>query len=80
MMSFSVNQATPAAPPGAFTDINGSNYRHCNLHKFFHSPGSVQHHSIYVATRNQFNRAELIDRGANGSVGGSDVRVIIFLD
>ena len=33
-----------------------------------------------MTTRNRSNRGALIDRGANGSVGGSDVRVIAYVE
>ena len=33
-----------------------------------------------MATRNRLDRGALIDRGANGSVGGSDVRIVAYLE
>ena len=33
-----------------------------------------------MTTRNRSNRGALIDRGANGSVGGSDVRLIAYVE
>ena len=38
---------------------------------FFQSTSNTQHHH---------NRGALIDRGANGSVGGSDIPVITYVD
>ena len=60
-------------PPKSVAQI-----RHCTLHQFFNSPGSVQHPYIEVSTRNRCNRRALIDRCGNGSAG--DVRTIAYLE
>ena len=78
--SISLPASKVLTTPETSTEVNGPKYRHCNLHKFFQSAGYTHHHHIEVATRNQFNRGALINRGVNGSVGGSDVRVIAYVD
>jgi hypothetical protein len=56
-----------------------SNYK-CNMHRFINDHDTTERPYIEVTTRTRSDRGALIDRGANGSVGGADVRVIAYVE